>query len=50
MVKIVVVFGITGRQGGAVARALASDPQYKVRAVTRNPESAKAKEIQALGE
>ena len=40
----VVVTGSTGKQGGAVARALL-DRGHKVRAVTRNPDSAKAREL-----
>lgn len=45
--KIITVFGATGSQGGAVVRALAADGAYKVRAVTRNPESDKAKALPA---
>ena len=48
--KLVTVFGATGQQGGSVLRALAGDPGFKVRAVTRNPASARAKALQALGE
>ena len=48
MSKLITVFGATGKQGGAVARALLSKG-YKVRAVTRNTESANAKALQALG-
>ena len=48
MSKLITVFGATGQQGGAVARALLAKG-YKVRAVTRNPDSAKAKELQAKG-
>ena len=48
MSKLITVFGATGQQGGAVARAL-QDKGYKVRAVTRNPDSSKAKELQAKG-
>ncbi|XP_013418013.1 nmrA-like family domain-containing protein 1 [Lingula anatina] len=47
--RIVVVFGATGTQGGPVAKALAGDPQYKVRAVTRNPGSAKGKALSQIG-
>ncbi|ELT90935.1 hypothetical protein CAPTEDRAFT_120055 [Capitella teleta] len=43
--KVVVVFGATGRQGGSVVRALHGDATYKVRAVTRDPESEKAKAL-----
>ena len=48
MSKLITVFGATGQQGGAVARALLAKG-YKVRAVTRNPDSPKAKELQAKG-
>lgn len=46
--KIVVVFGATGAQGGAVLRALLATPDYSVRAVTRHPESDKAKALAEL--
>src|SRR5260370_42118344 len=35
--KLIAVVGATGQQGGAVARALQADKQFKVRALTRNP-------------
>src|SRR6476619_2542923 len=35
--KLIAVIGATGRQGGAVARALQAGGQFKVRALTRNP-------------
>ncbi len=43
--RLVVVFGATGNQGGSVARALYGDGGYKVRAVTRDPSSGKAKAL-----
>lgn len=46
--KIVVVAGATGRQGGAVARALLADG-WRVRALTRDAGSAKARELAAIG-
>ncbi len=49
--KIITVFGATGAQGGGLARAILADPQseFAVRAVTRNPQSEKARELAALG-
>jgi uncharacterized protein YbjT (DUF2867 family) len=36
--KLIAVVGATGHQGGAVVRALQASRQFKVRALTRNPE------------
>jgi uncharacterized protein YbjT (DUF2867 family) len=36
--KLVAVIGATGQQGGAVVRALQAGGQFKVRALTRNPD------------
>ena len=46
--RVVAVTGATGRQGGAVARHLMADG-WRVRALTRNPDSAKAAALRALG-
>jgi len=35
--KVIAVIGATGRQGGAVLRALQAGGQFQVRALTRNP-------------
>jgi uncharacterized protein YbjT (DUF2867 family) len=35
--KLIAVVGATGKQGGAVVRALQANEQFKVRALTRNP-------------
>ena len=35
--KLIAVIGATGKQGGAVVRALQASGQFKVRALTRNP-------------
>ena len=49
--KIITVFGATGRQGGGMARAVLADPDsgFTVRAVTRHPDSAPARELARLG-
>src|SRR6266403_5631643 len=36
--NLIAVIGATGQQGGAVLRALQASSQFKVRALTRNPE------------
>lgn len=46
--KTIVVLGSTGRQGGQVARQLASQG-WRVRAITRKLESKKAEALKALG-
>src|SRR6185369_1217452 len=45
---MILITGATGNQGGAIARQLLSKG-YRVRAMTRNPDSAKAKALAALG-
>ena len=49
--RIIAVLGATGAQGGGVCRAVLSDPGrgFSCRAVTRNPDSARAKALSALG-
>ncbi|MBI5905150.1 MAG: NmrA/HSCARG family protein [Deltaproteobacteria bacterium] len=49
--KIIAVVGATGAQGGGLCRAILRDKggEYRVRALTRDPESAKAKELGKLG-
>jgi uncharacterized protein YbjT (DUF2867 family) len=49
--KILAVAGATGAQGGGLVRAILADPSggFAVRALTRNPESPKAKELERLG-
>lgn len=44
--KLIAVVGASGRQGGAVMRALQASGQFKVRALTRNP----AKHVQLADE
>ena len=46
--ETIVVTGATGRQGGAVSRRLLADG-WRVRALTRDPASAKARALAALG-
>ena len=48
MSQLIVVFGATGRQGESVVRALLANG-YKVRALTRNPDSTGGKSLQEKG-
>ena len=49
--KIIVVFGATGAQGGGVAHAILNDKksEFTVRAITRDTNSVKAKELANMG-
>jgi uncharacterized protein YbjT (DUF2867 family) len=49
--KIIAVTGATGAQGGGLARAILADPSggFAVRAVTRDPNKDKAKELASKG-
>jgi uncharacterized protein YbjT (DUF2867 family) len=49
--KLIAVLGATGAQGGGLVRAIQGDPNspFRARAVTRNPESDKAKALAATG-
>eukprot|EP00536_Pseudo-nitzschia_multiseries_P008052 jgi/Psemu1/19457/gm1.19457_g len=48
--KIIAVMGATGAQGGAVVEALLTVPeQFAIRAITRNPDSEKAKALASKG-
>lgn len=49
--RTIAVFGATGAQGGGLARAILEDPEggFSVRAVTRNVDSDKARELAAAG-
>ncbi|CAG8713192.1 22302_t:CDS:2 [Dentiscutata erythropus] len=46
---LVVVSGATGAQGGSVVNSLLAAGKYKIRALTRRPESDKAKALAAKG-
>jgi len=49
--KVIVVIGATGAQGGGLAHAILEDSEseFSVRAVTRNPDSEKVRQLAALG-
>src|SRR4051794_36775200 len=49
--QIIAVVGATGAQGGGLVRAILDDPQggYTARALTRDVNSVKARELAALG-
>jgi uncharacterized protein YbjT (DUF2867 family) len=49
--NILVIFGATGAQGGGLAHAILNDPnsKFSVRAVTRDPNSDKAKALAKMG-
>jgi uncharacterized protein YbjT (DUF2867 family) len=49
--KIIAVVGATGAQGSGLVRAIQADPDggFIARAITRDPDSDKAKELAALG-
>ncbi|MEK7747250.1 MAG: NmrA family NAD(P)-binding protein, partial [Elusimicrobiota bacterium] len=49
--KVIAVVGATGAQGGGLVRAILADKNggFAARAITRDPESDKAKALAALG-
>ncbi|KAL5350727.1 hypothetical protein ACLOAV_004296 [Pseudogymnoascus australis] len=47
--KIIVVVGATGTQGGSVARTFLNLPNWKVRAITRDPSSQASQALAARG-
>jgi uncharacterized protein YbjT (DUF2867 family) len=49
--KLIAVLGATGAQGGGLVRAILDDPskEFRVRAITRDPNSEKAKALAAQG-
>ncbi|KKK20847.1 hypothetical protein ARAM_005303 [Aspergillus rambellii] len=49
MSKLIVVVGATGTQGGSVVNAFLNEPGYRIRGITRNPNSDRAKTLAAQG-
>ena len=51
MAKVIAVLGATGGQGGGLCRAILADPSsgFSCRAITRDPNKDKAKELAAAG-
>ncbi|PNP43586.1 hypothetical protein TGAMA5MH_04558 [Trichoderma gamsii] len=47
--KLIVVLGATGNQGSSVVNTFLKDARWRVRGLTRNPSSAKAKALSARG-
>ena len=47
--KLIVILGATGNQGGSVAESFLSEPDWKVRAITRNSASSKAQTLTSKG-
>jgi len=47
--KTILITGATGKQGGATLRHLAKRGGFKLRAMTRKPDSDAAKAVAALG-
>ncbi|MCD6040417.1 MAG: NmrA/HSCARG family protein, partial [Burkholderiales bacterium] len=49
--RVIAVVGATGAQGGGLARAILNDPAsaYAVRALVRDPSSAKSQELARAG-
>ncbi|KAI5463906.1 putative NAD dependent epimerase/dehydratase [Mariannaea sp. PMI_226] len=47
--KLVTVVGATGQQGKAVIAAFANNPEYRIRGLTRNPDSASAEALRSQG-
>ena len=49
MSRLIVVVGTTGGQGGSVVSSFLTDPQWRIRGITRNLDSDKAKSLIAQG-
>jgi uncharacterized protein YbjT (DUF2867 family) len=49
MSELIVITGGTGKQGGSVIDAFLNDPNFKIRATTRDPTSAAAQALREKG-
>ncbi|KAF2424406.1 NAD(P)-binding protein [Tothia fuscella] len=49
MSKLIVIISITGTQGSSVAKTFANIPGWRIRGITRNPNSAAAQEFASKG-
>lgn len=49
MSKLIVIIGATGGQGGSVVKSFLSDSEYRVRGITRNPDSEKSQDLKRQG-
>jgi hypothetical protein len=49
MPKLLVIIGITGNQGGSVASTFLSDPAWRIRGLTRDPDSAASRALSDRG-
>ncbi|OBT51602.1 hypothetical protein VE04_07499 [Pseudogymnoascus sp. 24MN13] len=49
MTKLICIIGVTGNQGGSVARRFLLDPTDRVRGITRDPTSPAAQSLSSLG-
>ena len=49
MPSIITIFGATGSQGGSVLNAVHASGEFKIRAVTRNPDSDASKALLSRG-
>lgn len=45
----IAIFGATGNQGGSVARSLLQNPTFRVRAITRSPDSEASRALASAG-